>query len=138
MSNFAITILNTVCILFAQCSNIVQKLFKYCFITVSKFCKISIYCFQYCLNTVLQNSEILSSFLSPLPPLHVNMFQILFALLFVRGVFVLLQMIAQTFICGSSRRLSLFYYIACVRTCQKLPCTGSGRSDLIAHRTVRP
>ena len=47
------------------------------------------------LNTVLKNSEILSRTLSPLLPLHVNIFQILFALLFVRGAFLLLQVIAQ-------------------------------------------
>ena len=45
-----------------------------------KFCN---HCFEYC----LENSEILSSMLSPLLPLHVNIFQILFALLFVRGAF---------------------------------------------------
>ena len=48
------------------------------------------------LNTVLKIFEILSSILSPLLFLHLNIFQILFALLFVRGAFLLLQMIAQT------------------------------------------
>ena len=50
-----------------------------------------------------------------------------------RGAFLVMQMIASKVTCGSSQRWSLFYIIACVRTCQKLPGTGSGRSDFMAH-----
>ena len=45
--------------------------------------------FEYC----IENSEILVCILFPLPVSHVNIVQILFALLFLRGAFLLLRMI---------------------------------------------
>ena len=119
----------------SSCLKTGHILFNYC---LKKKVTIFNYCFEYCLNAVLKNSEILSNILSPLHPLNVNIFQLLFALLFVRGVFLLLQMIAQTIAWWSSPWWSRFYIIACVRTCLKLASFGSGLSGLIARWIVRP
>ena len=80
--------------------------------------------FSTVLNTVLKIPEILSCIMFPLSPLHVNIFLILFALLFVRGV-------ANDCLNFYMRKFAKV--VSVLQQRQKLPGTGFGRSDFIAH-----
>ena len=90
--------LKTVQMMFSHCLTFflkkIQQLFEYCsntaeilFLLLFEIVQNVQILFEFCLNTVLKISEILSRVLFPLCPSRVNIFQILFASLSVRGCF---------------------------------------------------
>ena len=89
--------------------------------------------FEDCFDTVLKSSEIFSCVLIPVLLQHVNTCQILSALLFVRGAFFVVASDCLNDYMREFAKVPLCCINECVRTCQKLSSTGSGRSDFMAH-----